>query len=596
MKITITAIAGLAAAVLTPSAFAQQMVGPFVPGDTTDEWRAPDSYYLPVEGEGQVLKDSLEFAMSVDFDPNLSIQNQPRHIQRAYGDFRFSSRLHDADPDRPGRILLAYNRASVSGTWDSGSTWNREHVWPQSLQSGSASNSTRGHLGDPHALRPLNPSINSSRGNKPFGRVNTTGGFGAVSGTTFYFPGDADKGDIARALFYSATRYEAQGLTLVNLPNSNSSPGFNQMGDLTSLIAWHYLDIPDEFERRRNHVIYSQALNPSYYTRNRNAYVDLPGAAWSVFMDDMNDSQLWIGDNAAADGSSQLNLSVRAIEGEAAAAFEFMLNRAGADGVYYAVSASGDAITDQSLHNGFTAAFPIGDSTPRPIRIGLDPLAIQNPGLYSGAVTIDNLDMTTGLGSGFGALDADDVINFSQEVLAPSAASLDEASQIGSVMIDAGVLPLNQESLIDFPLYALETAAGFTAGAAFQTSSIMADQGTAMISLPEGAVEAGGSALAMVQFTPDQAGAFTVSVEIAAADDPSVLGAGPRSTMSVEITGTAGIPVDFDGNGVVNISDLFAFIGAFTMTPPDPATDFDGNGVVNISDLFAFIAAFTASP
>ncbi|MEM0983531.1 MAG: GC-type dockerin domain-anchored protein, partial [Planctomycetota bacterium] len=57
-----------------------------------------------------------------------------------------------------------------------------------------------------------------------------------------------------------------------------------------------------------------------------------------------------------------------------------------------------------------------------------------------------------------------------------------------------------------------------------------------------------------------------------------------------------GNPLDFDGNGVVNISDLFAFITAFTMTPPAPTTDFDGNGVINISDLFAFITAFTAQP
>ncbi|MEN1704731.1 MAG: GC-type dockerin domain-anchored protein [Planctomycetota bacterium] len=54
--------------------------------------------------------------------------------------------------------------------------------------------------------------------------------------------------------------------------------------------------------------------------------------------------------------------------------------------------------------------------------------------------------------------------------------------------------------------------------------------------------------------------------------------------------------LDFDMNGVVNISDLFAFITAFTMVPPDPRTDFDQNGVVNISDLFAYIGAFTALP
>ncbi|MEM0984133.1 MAG: GC-type dockerin domain-anchored protein [Planctomycetota bacterium] len=50
---------------------------------------------------------------------------------------------------------------------------------------------------------------------------------------------------------------------------------------------------------------------------------------------------------------------------------------------------------------------------------------------------------------------------------------------------------------------------------------------------------------------------------------------------------------DYDGNGIVNISDLFAFIGDFTSTPPSPCTDVDGNGVINISDLFFFIRCFT---
>ncbi|MEM0983119.1 MAG: PQQ-dependent sugar dehydrogenase [Planctomycetota bacterium] len=54
----------------------------------------------------------------------------------------------------------------------------------------------------------------------------------------------------------------------------------------------------------------------------------------------------------------------------------------------------------------------------------------------------------------------------------------------------------------------------------------------------------------------------------------------------------AGCPADFDGNTVVNISDLFAFINVFTASGIDPRRDYDGNGVENISDLFAFIGAF----
>ncbi|MEM0983332.1 MAG: GC-type dockerin domain-anchored protein [Planctomycetota bacterium] len=51
---------------------------------------------------------------------------------------------------------------------------------------------------------------------------------------------------------------------------------------------------------------------------------------------------------------------------------------------------------------------------------------------------------------------------------------------------------------------------------------------------------------------------------------------------------------DISGDGVVNISDLFAYINAFTSS--DQSAEFDGNGVLNISDLFAYINAFTGCP
>ena len=251
----------------------------------------PANYYNSATGTGSSLKSQLTSAMSAG------------HIQRSYGNFRDSAAIHDADPDNPGKILLVYNRASVNATWDSGSTWNREHVWPQSRQPGSASNGTQGNLGDPHALRPANPGINSNRGNDPFGFDSTTGTHGSVG--SYYFPGDADKGDIARQLFYSDTRYASSGLSL-----TDSSPSSNQMGDLSSLVAWHFLDTPDEFEQRRNHAIYSQAMNPLYYTNNRSAYVDRPEFVWSVYVDQQNDSQLYVGGAPAGNGSSTLDVDL----------------------------------------------------------------------------------------------------------------------------------------------------------------------------------------------------------------------------------------------------------------------------------------------
>ncbi|MEO0631716.1 MAG: endonuclease, partial [Planctomycetota bacterium] len=422
-------------------------------------------YYAGATGTGSALKSQLTAAMSAG------------HIQRAYGDFRNSARLHDADPDRPGNILLGYGRESVSGNWDQGNTWNREHVWPVSRQPGSSSNSRRGNLGDPHALRPLKPSTNTSRSNKPFGFENTTGNFGSQG--SYYFPGDIDKGDVARSLFYSATRYASSGLTL-----TDSFPSGNQMGDLTALVAWHYLDTPDEFERRRNHVIYSQALNPSYFTRNRSAFVDVPGAVWSVFVDDLNDSQLWVGSTPNPDGGSCVDASVRALATAPAMSFEVPLNRWGNDGTYYAVISTGDAVSDQPLHNGFTGAFAINEAASRTIRVGIDPSVVAGPGSYSGTVTVDNLDRTTGFGNGFGALDADDVIEVNLEALAASSASFDASTAQLATTIDLGSLGSGQTVQQMVPVYALSSVPGFTAGSDITLNGVAGTGGTLMVTPP----------------------------------------------------------------------------------------------------------------
>jgi len=150
----------------------------------------------------------------------------------------------DVDPAKPGNILLVYNRASVSGVWDGATTWNKEHVWPQS-KLGTASDS------DLHNLKPSNPRINSDRGNLPF--VAGTGSYG-VRGSG-WFPGEDDKGDIARIVFYMNTRW---GLAI------NSG-----IGSLSTFIQWHNEDPVDAFERNRNDVIYANQ-------NNRNPYIDHP--------------------------------------------------------------------------------------------------------------------------------------------------------------------------------------------------------------------------------------------------------------------------------------------------------------------------------
>ncbi len=162
--------------------------------------------------------------------------------------------VSDRNPSNSSQIILVYTRTIVSGTWDGGSTWNKEHVWPQS-KLGTASES------DIHNLKPCNPSVNSTRGNLPY--ANGSGTNKVVSGG--YYPGDADKGDIARIVLYMHVRW--------NLIINTSS-----VGDLNMLLRWHMEDPVDDFERNRNNVLYG-------YQNNRNPFIDHPEFAeriWGV--------------------------------------------------------------------------------------------------------------------------------------------------------------------------------------------------------------------------------------------------------------------------------------------------------------------------
>lgn len=169
----------------------------------------------------------------------------------SYGDARDILQISDEDPNNPNNIILVYNRASVRSTWDGGSTWNREHVWPRSLLNNSTAED------DPHNLKPSNPSINSSRGNDQF--YDGSGTYGRVSGG--WFPGEQDKGDVARIVFYVSLMW-----------NKNISI----IGNINTFLKWHQEDPVDDFEENRNDVLFQ-------YTEHRNPYIDHPELVYKVY-------------------------------------------------------------------------------------------------------------------------------------------------------------------------------------------------------------------------------------------------------------------------------------------------------------------------
>ncbi|MBU1145027.1 MAG: endonuclease [Firmicutes bacterium] len=180
----------------------------------------------------------------------------------SYGDVRYLLDDTDKDPNNSSNVLTIYTRESVSGVWDDGITWNREHVWPNSrLGVPSVDNTDIGIASDIHNLRACITSVNSSRSNKVYDSVTTS---------ETYFPGDSDKGDVSRILFYMLLMYEELSLVndiLPNDPETNYTLAGAKMAIFDMLITWSYQDVVDSFEQSRNETIFG-------IQNNRNPFID----------------------------------------------------------------------------------------------------------------------------------------------------------------------------------------------------------------------------------------------------------------------------------------------------------------------------------
>ena len=221
-----------------------------VAGDdvTTNLIASQDDRYFAIEDENTSIVFEGYYALLNDVTIDLWYDTLQEMIQSytyvSYGDARDILQDSDEDPNNQDNVLLIYNRASVLSTWDAGMTWNREHVWPRSKLPNSTAEA------DLHLLRASNPSLNSSRSNYSF--VDGEGE-ARIIGSGWY-PGDEDRGDVARIVFYVLMMWE----TNINL-----------IGNLETFIKWHEEDPVDEFEIQRNQVIYA-------YQRNRNPFIDYP--------------------------------------------------------------------------------------------------------------------------------------------------------------------------------------------------------------------------------------------------------------------------------------------------------------------------------
>ncbi|WP_241139369.1 endonuclease I family protein [Bacillus mycoides] len=196
----------------------------------------------------------------------------------------------DEDLNNPNNILLFYAGRSQSKQSFGGKDdlWNREHVWAKSHGGFDTEN---GPATDLHHLRPEDATVNRDRDDLDFdldnGHVNNPNA--KCSGTEHteapdtcydddsWEPRDDIKGDVARIMFYMAVRYEGEsGERDLELVDRTGTKEPNH-GKLSTLLKWHEQDPVDEFERRRNNIIYEK------YQHNRNPFIDHPeyvGRIW----------------------------------------------------------------------------------------------------------------------------------------------------------------------------------------------------------------------------------------------------------------------------------------------------------------------------
>ncbi len=177
----------------------------------------------------------------------------------------------DADPENPENVILVYTgRSQENDDYGTGGDYiNREHVWAKS----------HGDFGteppegaDFHNLKPADGSVNSDRSNKDFdnGGTEHNEADGCFFDSDSWEPRDEVKGDIARIIFYMATRYEGEnGEHDLQVVDEVSTYPAAEHGKLSTLLEWNMQDLPDAFERNRNNVIFN-------WQQNRNPFIDNP--------------------------------------------------------------------------------------------------------------------------------------------------------------------------------------------------------------------------------------------------------------------------------------------------------------------------------
>ena len=156
-----------------------------------------------------------------------------------------------------------------------GDCYNKEHIFPQGYF-----NKASPMVSDIHHIVPTDGKVNGMRSNFPFGNVGSSVSYTSKNGSKLgtsnsvnysgkvFEPINEFKGDVARMIFYFATRYEAKlkDFDANDILTNTSFPGI-QSWELEVLKQWHTQDPVSQREIDRNNAAYT-------YQGNRNPFID----------------------------------------------------------------------------------------------------------------------------------------------------------------------------------------------------------------------------------------------------------------------------------------------------------------------------------
>tara|TARA_B100000497_G_C7692903_1_gene421890 strand:- start:2806 stop:4527 length:1722 start_codon:yes stop_codon:yes gene_type:complete len=259
-----------------------------------------EGYYSTINGQfGSELKSNL----------NSIIDD---HISISYSSVWDAHKDLYEDPSNADNIILFYSQDSIDKSnqdsgGDPGTYFNREHLWPRSYGIGTSGSDNT----DLHHLVPVYKSVNSSRSNKYFDNSDSNlPGYrnpanplspSCTTNSDTFEPGDAQKGSVARAILYVATRYDY--LEIVKTPPSDApSTSDNKMAQLSTLLDWNRKALPTIKEKSNNQKIYE------LYQNNRNPFIDYPEFADAIWVDGPSWGK-WRLDNFSLEELNNLSIS-----------------------------------------------------------------------------------------------------------------------------------------------------------------------------------------------------------------------------------------------------------------------------------------------